>query len=104
LARLDCFAVGKFEDFPSTILDPLNLDAKSADAFIADTVALDERVSSQTSGTCASTSRSRQWEPFPSAESPRAESNPGAKSRRDRFWFVRFARYTARQYGGNCKR
>jgi hypothetical protein len=29
-------------DFPSTILDPLNLDAKSADAFIADTVALDE--------------------------------------------------------------
>jgi hypothetical protein len=30
------------KDFPSTILDPLNLDAKSADAFIADTVALDE--------------------------------------------------------------
>jgi hypothetical protein len=48
------------KDFPSTILDQLDLDAKSADAFIADTVALDEGVLSLPSGTCASISRSRQ--------------------------------------------
>jgi predicted nucleic acid-binding protein len=30
------------KDFPPLILDPLNLDAKSADEFIADTIALDE--------------------------------------------------------------
>lgn len=30
------------KDFPPPILDPLNLDAKSADEFIADTIALDE--------------------------------------------------------------
>jgi hypothetical protein len=29
------------KDFPSNVLDPLNIEAKSADAFIADTIALD---------------------------------------------------------------
>jgi hypothetical protein len=29
------------KDFPSNVLDPLNIEAKSTDAFIADTIALD---------------------------------------------------------------
>ena len=30
------------KDFPSHLLEPLNIEAKSADAFIADTIALDD--------------------------------------------------------------
>jgi len=42
--------------------------------------------------------------PFPSAQSPRLESNPGCKSLRDRFRFVRFVRYSALQLFNSAAR
>lgn len=47
------------KDFPAEIVGPLNMDVRSADDFIADTIALDQGRRLQQSGRCASVSRSR---------------------------------------------
>ena len=41
------------KDFPATVLSDLDMEAKSADAFIADTIALDQETGNDASGAIA---------------------------------------------------
>ncbi|WIW50488.1 hypothetical protein ML401_35830 (plasmid) [Bradyrhizobium sp. 62B] len=47
------------KDFPAAVLSNLNMKAKSADAFIADTIALDE--ARAVADVCANASRNRKY-------------------------------------------